>query len=211
MAESAEDPSTDTAPLKGEMASDTKATTAPAAEESAADGSTSEMSPSRSAEPSLEESKKDDEMDAKNTNKEQESTTEESAADNAVSNHPEGSLDDDKNQNGDGKPNESAAEKEAHSENGGDSSKKTENKSLAAGPVVSSTKRTRPPYKYDPEKVVLRFLFANKDGLTVTVECKPGDTVGEVKGQLLSVWPDGKNMKRECRMLVRQLWRMIIC
>lgn len=58
------------------------------------------------------------------------------------------------------------------------------------GPVVSSSKRTRPPYKYDPEKVTLRFLFANRDGLTVTVECKPNDTVGEVKGQLLSVWPE---------------------
>jgi len=58
------------------------------------------------------------------------------------------------------------------------------------GPVVSSSKRTRPPYKFDPEKVTLRFLFANRDGLTVTVECKPSDTVGEVKGQLLSVWPD---------------------
>lgn len=63
---------------------------------------------------------------------------------------------------------------------------------LSTGPVVSSSKRTRPPYKYDPEKVVLRFLFANRDGLTVTVECKPADTVGEVKAQLLSVWPDGK-------------------
>jgi len=68
--------------------------------------------------------------------------------------------------------------------------KSQENQSLASGPVVSSTKRTRPPYKYDPEKVTLRFLFANRDGLTVTVECKPGDTVGEVKGQLLSVWPE---------------------
>jgi len=61
---------------------------------------------------------------------------------------------------------------------------------LTSGPVVSVTKRTRPPYKYDPEKVTLRFLFANRDGLTVTVECKPSDTVGEVKGQLLSVWPE---------------------
>ena len=72
------------------------------------------------------------------------------------------------------------------------SDNKQENQSLAAGPVVSSTKRTRPAYKYDPDKVTLRFLFANKDGLTVTVECKPGDTVGEVKGQLLSVWPEGE-------------------
>jgi hypothetical protein len=58
-------------------------------------------------------------------------------------------------------------------------------------PIVSSSKKSRPPYKYDPEKITLRFLFANRDGLTVTVECRPGDTVGEVKGALLSVWPSG--------------------
>lgn len=58
--------------------------------------------------------------------------------------------------------------------------------------IVASSKKSRPPYKYDPDKITLRFLFANRDGLTVTVECKPGDTVGEVKGALLSVWPDGK-------------------
>jgi hypothetical protein len=58
-------------------------------------------------------------------------------------------------------------------------------------PIVSSSKKSRPPYKYDPEKITLRFLFANRDGLTVTIECRPGDTVGEVKGALLSVWPSG--------------------
>jgi hypothetical protein len=58
--------------------------------------------------------------------------------------------------------------------------------------IVSSSKKARPPYKYDPTKITLRFLFANRDGLTVTVECKPNDTVGEVKGALLSVWPEGK-------------------
>lgn len=58
-------------------------------------------------------------------------------------------------------------------------------------PIVSSTKKSRPPYKYDPDKITLRFLFANKDGLTVTIECNPSDTVGEVKGALLSVWPTG--------------------
>ena len=58
--------------------------------------------------------------------------------------------------------------------------------------VVSSTKKSRPPYKYDPSKITLRFLFANRDGLTVTVECNPRDTVGEVKGALLSVWPEGE-------------------
>lgn len=59
-------------------------------------------------------------------------------------------------------------------------------------PVVSSSKRTRPPYKYDPSKITLRFIFANHDGLTVTIECTPADTVSEVKGALLSVWPEGK-------------------
>ena len=61
----------------------------------------------------------------------------------------------------------------------------------ANAPIVSSSKKSRPPYKYDPDKITLRFLFANRDGLTVTVECRPGDTVGEVKGALLSVWPSG--------------------
>lgn len=61
-----------------------------------------------------------------------------------------------------------------------------------AAPVVSANKRSRPAYKYDPNKITLRFLFANRDGLTVTVECKPLDTVSEVKGALLSVWPEGK-------------------
>lgn len=58
--------------------------------------------------------------------------------------------------------------------------------------VVSHGKKDRPTYKYDPNKITLRFLFANRDGLTVTCECKPSDTVGEVKGALLSVWPSGK-------------------
>jgi hypothetical protein len=31
--------------------------------------------------------------------------------------------------------------------------------------------------------------------LTVTVECRPTDTVSEVKGALLSVWPEGKKAK----------------
>lgn len=38
--------------------------------------------------------------------------------------------------------------------------------------------------------MTLRFIFPNKDGLNVTVDCKPTDTVGEVKGMLLSMWPD---------------------
>ena len=64
------------------------------------------------------------------------------------------------------------------------------------GPIVSSTKKSRPPYKYDKNKITLRFLFANRDGLTVTVECDPSDTVGEVKGALLSVWPEGTRTRQ---------------
>jgi Ubiquitin-2 like Rad60 SUMO-like len=37
----------------------------------------------------------------------------------------------------------------------------------------------------------LRFLFANRDGLSVSIQCDPADTVGEVKGALISVWPKG--------------------
>jgi hypothetical protein len=70
---------------------------------------------------------------------------------------------------------------------------KAEAESSTAPPIVSASKRSRPTYKYDPNKITLRFLFANRDGLTVTVECTPNDTIGEVKGALLSVWPEGKN------------------
>lgn len=71
-------------------------------------------------------------------------------------------------------------------------------KQASSGPIVSSSKKNRPPYKYDPNKITLRFLFANKDGLTVTVECNPTDTVGEVKGALISVWPNGEYNARYC-------------
>ena len=71
-----------------------------------------------------------------------------------------------------------------------------EDKQSSSTPIVSSSKKTRPPYKYDPNKITLRFLFANRDGLTVTVECNPSDTVGQVKGALISVWPKGKPRER---------------
>lgn len=57
--------------------------------------------------------------------------------------------------------------------------------------IGSSSKRSRPPFKYDPSKISLRFLFANKDGLAVTIECNPSDTVGMVKSELIAVWPEG--------------------
>lgn len=59
--------------------------------------------------------------------------------------------------------------------------------------TTSTSSKKRVPYKYDPEKVTLRFIFANRDGLSVTLDCEPADTVGEVKGALLSVWPEGND------------------
>jgi hypothetical protein len=59
-------------------------------------------------------------------------------------------------------------------------------------PILTTSGKKRPPYTYDPKRITLRFIFANRDGLAVTIECKPADTIGEIKGALLSVWPDGK-------------------
>lgn len=65
-----------------------------------------------------------------------------------------------------------------------------EGKAGTPPPILTTSGRKRPPYNYDPKKVTLRFIFANRDGLAVTIECKPTDTIGEIKGALLSVWPD---------------------
>jgi len=54
-----------------------------------------------------------------------------------------------------------------------------------------SSRHKGSPFVYDPNKINIRFLFANHDGLDVTVICNPSDTVGQVKGQLLSLWPNG--------------------
>eukprot|EP00565_Helicotheca_tamesis_P005019 CAMPEP_0185723304 /NCGR_PEP_ID=MMETSP1171-20130828/189_1 /TAXON_ID=374046 /ORGANISM="Helicotheca tamensis, Strain CCMP826" /LENGTH=272 /DNA_ID=CAMNT_0028390985 /DNA_START=317 /DNA_END=1135 /DNA_ORIENTATION=+ len=59
----------------------------------------------------------------------------------------------------------------------------------ASSPAASSGKPNPPPFVDDPNKITLKFIFANRDGLTVIVDCKPEDTVGEVKGALLSMWP----------------------
>jgi uncharacterized membrane protein YgcG len=42
---------------------------------------------------------------------------------------------------------------------------------------------------YDPKKITLKFIFANRDGFNVIVEFDPTDTIGEVKGARLSRWP----------------------
>lgn len=42
----------------------------------------------------------------------------------------------------------------------------------------------------DSDSIKIKFLFANRDGLHVIVQCKLSDSVGEIKGVLLSMWPD---------------------
>lgn len=58
-------------------------------------------------------------------------------------------------------------------------------------PEAQPAKRLEPkPFSYDPNKITLKFIFANRDGVNVVIECEPTDTVGEVKGALLSMWPE---------------------
>ena len=68
--------------------------------------------------------------------------------------------------------------------------------SKAATPAAASSspaKKAEPkPFVYDPNKITLKFIFANRDGVHVILECNPTDTVGEVKGALLSMWPEGE-------------------
>lgn len=59
--------------------------------------------------------------------------------------------------------------------------------------IVTSTQTvvvTESDEPQHPDAVKLKFIFANKDGLTVMVSCKLTDSVGEVKGVLMSMWPD---------------------
>jgi len=60
-------------------------------------------------------------------------------------------------------------------------------KEAAAPPLTPSQPA---PFVYDPNKITLKFIFANRDGIHVIVDFKPTDTIGVVKGALLSMWPD---------------------
>ena len=57
-------------------------------------------------------------------------------------------------------------------------------------PKTSPSKSTA--FVHDPNKITLRFLFAGRDGTHVSIDFTPTDTVGEVKGALMSVWPEGE-------------------
>ena len=60
--------------------------------------------------------------------------------------------------------------------------------------VVNSSRE----HVYDPTKISLKFIFANRDGVNVILDCKPSSTVAEVKGALLSMWPKGEIMTFTC-------------
>jgi len=45
-------------------------------------------------------------------------------------------------------------------------------------------------FSYEAGKVSIKFLFANRDGLVVRIQCDMSDTVATVKGSLLSLWPE---------------------
>jgi len=61
-------------------------------------------------------------------------------------------------------------------------------KEISAAPVKTGPTRST-GFVYDPNKIILKFIFANRDGISVILDCKPSDVVGEVKGALLSLWP----------------------
>lgn len=45
------------------------------------------------------------------------------------------------------------------------------------------------------DKIRVKFIFANRDGVHVEIECSPSDTVMTMKTMLISDWPKGKRSK----------------
>lgn len=62
------------------------------------------------------------------------------------------------------------------------------NSSSKASP---SKKSVTPVFVYDPNKVPVKFIFANRDGINVLLEFVAENTVGEVKEALIQSWPSG--------------------
>ncbi len=65
------------------------------------------------------------------------------------------------------------------------------------GGNVSSNKSSTPLFVYDPNKVFVKFLFANRDGIHVLVDFNPEDTIGEMKGALIQAWPESKYNRKQ--------------
>lgn len=65
----------------------------------------------------------------------------------------------------------------------------TETKPESLRQLLTATK-SDVDFSYEPGKVSIKFLFANRDGLNVRIQCELSDTVATVKGSLLSLWPE---------------------
>ncbi len=65
----------------------------------------------------------------------------------------------------------------------------TMNSSIA---IVAPPSTPNEEHVYDPNKITLKFIFANRDGVNVILDCSVSSTVAEVKGALLSMWPKGE-------------------
>lgn len=44
----------------------------------------------------------------------------------------------------------------------------------------------------ESDSIRLKFIFANRDGVHVEIECLPSDTIETITKSLQSKWPEGK-------------------
>jgi hypothetical protein len=67
----------------------------------------------------------------------------------------------------------------------------SENESTTTATVAPPSAPIR-EHAFDPTKITLKFIFANRDGVYVILDCSVSSTIAEVKGALLSMWPKGE-------------------
>jgi hypothetical protein len=48
------------------------------------------------------------------------------------------------------------------------------------------------PTENDSNAMKIKFIFANRDGIHVEIECSLSDTVGAITKDLQSKWPEGE-------------------
>lgn len=83
---------------------------------------------------------------------------------------------------------ESESEPELKVESGPEPKVEPQPEPLAPPPL--SSPKSDIDFTYEAGKVSIKFLFANRDGLSVSIQCDMSDTVATVKGSLLSLWPE---------------------
>ena len=57
--------------------------------------------------------------------------------------------------------------------------------------MTSSDKETLSNTPTENDTVKIKFLFANRDGIHVEIECSPSDTIENITKTLQSKWPEG--------------------